>query len=195
LFSQIPKNLALPHRRYIREGLLTADIEGFKKKQYYFFLFNDIIVGSKKKGKLFVTTVSTYKYFTTIPITHKARLVKESKCILYIFNSSFTSITLTARATFTLVTEDFKQHIFTASSPQEHDDWASAIVELLRKLGSIVTAKLTFDPVEKIKEETRARRESLGEFDSNCLELNKLKGSSSSPHTPTQPHHQHTQSH
>lgn len=53
-------------------------------------------------------------------------------------------------------------YTFTASSPQDKEEWVNSITEALRRLGSIVISKLTYDPIEKIKEETRARRESLG---------------------------------
>lgn len=51
---------------------------------------------------------------------------------------------------------------FTASSPQEKEEWVNSITEALRKLGSIVISKLTYDPVEKMREETKAKRDTLG---------------------------------
>ncbi|KAN0022090.1 hypothetical protein ACTFIU_004254 [Dictyostelium citrinum] len=38
------ENLNLPHRRYVREGLLTESSKGSNSTQYYCFLFNDIFV-------------------------------------------------------------------------------------------------------------------------------------------------------
>lgn len=43
--------MAKPHRRYIKEGSLSVEVET-KKKNYYFFLFNDLMIATKKKKSL-----------------------------------------------------------------------------------------------------------------------------------------------
>jgi len=58
------ENLAQPHRRYLREGYLTDLVT---KRKLYYFLFNDLLVGTKKSQKPFTSSCS-FKYMHKIPI-------------------------------------------------------------------------------------------------------------------------------
>src|SRR5690348_8900174 len=78
------ENLAQPHRRYIKEGALYAEMEGFSKRQYFFFLFNDMMVACKKNtGSMFTINSSTanklYKYLTSISLTANAKIIPGNK--------------------------------------------------------------------------------------------------------------------
>jgi len=57
-------NLAQPHRRYLREGFLTDLVT---KRKLYYFLFNDLLVGTKKTQKPFTSSCS-FKFMHKIPI-------------------------------------------------------------------------------------------------------------------------------
>jgi hypothetical protein len=56
--------LAQPHRRYLREGYLM-DVD--EKKKVYYFLFNDLLIGTKKKTHK-RTTSHSFKYLYRIPL-------------------------------------------------------------------------------------------------------------------------------
>jgi hypothetical protein len=82
--------LAKPARRYIDEGsLILLDPQTNKKKQLYFFLFNDLLLGAKKNkqkivgleignqiaSKITGVVDKTYKFVIEIPITHESKVV------------------------------------------------------------------------------------------------------------------------
>lgn len=70
--------LAQPHRRFIREGYLTDTKD---KKKIYYFLFNDLMIGSKKRSqKPFASNHHSFKYL------HRIRLAEAS--IVFLPNGS-----------------------------------------------------------------------------------------------------------
>ena len=83
------ENLAQPHRRYIREGPLFAELEGLSKRQLFFFLFNDVLVASKKNtGSMFgignsssanASGTKLYKYLLTIDLGPNAKISPGTK--------------------------------------------------------------------------------------------------------------------
>jgi hypothetical protein len=71
--------LAKPHRRYIREGELYAELENLPRKNYYFFLFNDMILVTKKMNGVFGTGTKMYKYLTVVELVHNTQIIPGNK--------------------------------------------------------------------------------------------------------------------
>jgi hypothetical protein len=102
-------NLAKPARRYIDEGpLILLDPQSNKKKQLYFFLFNDLLLGAKRNkqkiagvevanfvaSKITGTVEKMYKFVIEVPITHESKVVDAGQKIHGSFVSLHTPMTL-----------------------------------------------------------------------------------------------------
>lgn len=101
------ENLVQPSRRFIREGPLTAIRGTNEKTEGYYFLFNDLIVMTKKqKGK----GRKTYKFVGAVQITPRTvvRLCPET---VYTAPNSFQVISLT------------KQYTFACESDKKRREW------------------------------------------------------------------------
>ncbi|KAL6060975.1 actin binding [Balamuthia mandrillaris] len=81
------KVLAQPSRRYLREGPLLT-IKGGKEKHYYYFLFNDMLIATKKNKSSKKADKSLYKFVNLIHLSEET-VVKICPDTLYSVPNSF----------------------------------------------------------------------------------------------------------
>jgi len=107
-------NLAEPHRRFIREGILV-EIENATPKKRMFFLFNDVMV-SAKPSKSVLTGTSSTKF---------KEAIKLDKAIV-------TDVEDTPRIknAFVLRAKN-KKHILIAATPEEKKEWVEDLLNVL----------------------------------------------------------------
>jgi len=65
-------NLAVPHRRYIREGFLN-EIRGPSRNKHYYFLFNDLLLCTKQNASVFGKVVG-YQFLSRLSLNETSRI-------------------------------------------------------------------------------------------------------------------------
>jgi len=113
--------LAQPHRRYLREGYLM-DVD--EKKKVYYFLFNDLLIGTKKKTHK-RTTSHSFKYLYRIPLNVAS--------IRYYPTGKI--------PTFKITTSEFLKHSFAGATPEETKAWYTEIEAAISKLSVALRAR------------------------------------------------------
>lgn len=85
--------LAQPHRRYLTEGFL---IDTKEKKKIFYFLFNDLMIGSKMKKRAQKSTTKeaqhhSYKYLHRIRLADASIAFLPNASIKHCYSFSFIS--------------------------------------------------------------------------------------------------------
>ena len=111
--------MAKPHRRYIREGELYAELENLPRKNYYIFLFNDMILVTKKMTGVFGTGTPMYKYLAEIELAHNTQIIPGNK--------------KAAKASFALMSKGIVYN-FVADTPDDQTTWVEALNDVCKKL-------------------------------------------------------------
>jgi len=113
--------LAQPHRRYLKEGFL---MEVEEKKKIYYFLFNDLMIGTKKKTQKKPAS-NSFKYLHKIPLTV----------------ASIKYYPMGKIPTFKVTTSEFTKHTFCGATPEETKSWFTEIEAAIGKLSVALRAR------------------------------------------------------
>eukprot|EP01113_Clastostelium_recurvatum_P028624 TRINITY_DN3459_c0_g1_i2.p1 TRINITY_DN3459_c0_g1~~TRINITY_DN3459_c0_g1_i2.p1 ORF type:complete len:1330 (+),score=357.21 TRINITY_DN3459_c0_g1_i2:583-3990(+) len=111
-------DLAVPHRRYIREGIMV-DLK--TKNKMYLFLFNDLVICTKKITSVFTTATDSYKYVSRHNINENTIL------------QALPAKDPVPRFSFQ-IESDGQTLALTASSQEEMDSWMADISATIHKI-------------------------------------------------------------
>jgi len=116
------ENLALPHRRYLREGLLN---EVDSKKKGFYYLFNDLLLSTKKSQKNPFSSTPSLKFVNKIVISE----------------FTFVKLSPTSKPLHFELRSDSQMVRLYAATPQLTEEWYNDIAISVEKMNFAVRSR------------------------------------------------------
>lgn len=153
------QSLAKPARRYIDEGPLTLlDPQTNKRKHLHFFLFNDLLLGTKKNkqkiigvqisdvvaSKITGTVEKMYKFIIEVPITHESKVVDAGQKIH-------------GKPTFQLISGDMTVSLATEND-EEKQEWIQLIQTVIEEQIKKNQSMKVEAPLEKLMKKRESKK-------------------------------------